>query len=80
MKWTTDRPSVEGTYWLRRANSGSAEIAEIWLDEGRVDGAELCVARFKGEYAPFSAFDWELADRRYDGALWCGPITPPGDL
>lgn len=82
MKWTIERPTADGIYWMRRPGAKCAEISEVWNGASPVavdSGCTLRVARLKGSYPPFSEFDWYLTDHRYDGALWYGPITPPSD-
>lgn len=70
MKWTTERPTAPGLYWIAYARESDPEI--VWITNAF--GADLIVEEH--------GRDWEdllkLADYAPDGR-WYGPITPPSE-
>src|SRR5260370_41939290 len=68
MKWTTERPTAPGLYWIACARQSEPEI--VWVSDAF--GADLVVEEH--------GRDWEhmLELAGYaPGARWYEPITPP---
>lgn len=65
MKWTDQKPTESGFYWLK---DGSAEVV-VQVDIGLFDS-------FRREYVWFPGSD-SLTELYKITGQWAGPITPP---
>ena len=63
VNWRTEKPDIEGWYWLRRLHPNGSRI------EDHSDSIEY-VRDYVGKMC---IMNWEIPDN----ALWAGPIKPP---
>lgn len=66
MKWSKDKPIVNGFFWYKKNKTAKPEICELcYVTDPRIESTTY-----------WTAFDNFTYLDKVNG-LWCGPIFPP---
>lgn len=73
MKWTTEKPTQPGWYWLREMTY-TPDVDEPSLEDPEI--VELQANCFD-DFIITSRSKWDLVSECLEGTLWAGPIALP---
>lgn len=71
LAWRTERPSVEGYYWLQESQQHVPYLVHVTFDP---TGPYLYRVVYRMHQVALG-----LDDYRFNGARWAGPLVPPCD-
>ena len=72
MKWTTDKPTEPGWYWMDDGDNWYKQAVRIDVAPRSLGTEQLCVYSGIAEFVG-------LVDNCKEGAKWAGPIPEPED-
>lgn len=67
MNWTQEQPTRDGWYWLKVRGLAEVECARVNIDP----------SIRKYDQVRFGDLWYRLNEPMFQGAWWCGPLTPP---
>ena len=84
MKWTTERPTVHGHYWVVPITKPGANHLGFWCDLGVSEALNIVKVEQADAFSPgLSVYDCDGDEIDVDSlppAYWSGPILEPEPL